>query len=317
MRKEELMKFGVIAPIATDRIDFNKWNFQSALLETAKAAEALNFDSYWAFDGGIIRKYEPESPSAIEPLITIASLVHVVPNLKFGISVLALPKRHAFLVAKQVASLDLLSNGRFTLGIGIGGGEEEFDLLGADLKNRGAITDEAIEVLRLLWREPKASYAGKYHQFSDAMLLPKPIDDGPPIWIGGNSLPAIRRAAKYGDGWLPAVFNAEVFFDELSNGVKMLRDLTQGRPMPTVAAFIRTRVIVDGKPRPEPTVGNSSLSEPTLEGSPDEIVQVLKAYQEVGLDYLNCGFYAYQIDDLLDQMKIFAEQVMPHLSDTV
>jgi len=304
------MKFGIYPP--TGWLDYDKWNIQSALFETAKAAEALRYDGYWVNDVVIINASNQQmGKGVIEPLITVASLIHVVPDLNFGVSVLVLPQRHSFVVAKQVAALDLLSNGRFTLGIGTGWREHEFELLGADFKNRGAITDEAIEVLRLLWNEPTASYAGKYHQFSDALFYPKPTDGGPPIWIGGNGQRAIRRASKYGNGWVP--FGVTV--DELSNGVKMLHDLTQDRPMPTVAVEMSIRVVVDGKPKPEPRAGTHSIYEPTIEGSSDEIVQVLKAYEQVGLNYVICIFYANQIDDLLDQMQIFAEQVMPHFPD--
>ena len=110
---------------------------------------------------------------------------------------------NAILVAKQAAALHLLSGGRLILGVGIGQRAEEFALLGADFAHRAAVTDEAIEVLQALWREPVASYHGRFHRFDAASMPPHPPDGGPPIWIGGNSPAAIRRAAKYGSGWLP------------------------------------------------------------------------------------------------------------------
>src|SRR5215217_6714569 len=134
-----MMQFGAFLPTCWD--DYGASNVRIAIEEAAKAAEALDYDSVWANDEVIGTSAGlGAADQVIEPLITLATLVHLVPRLKLGTSVLVLPQRNAMLVAKQVAALDLLSEGRFILGVGIGHREEEFKLLGADYKHRAAIT---------------------------------------------------------------------------------------------------------------------------------------------------------------------------------
>jgi probable F420-dependent oxidoreductase len=284
------------------------------MLETAKAAEALKYDAIWANDNVVATATTGDARAlsgVIEPLVTLASFIHVVPNINLGLSVLVLPQRNVFVVAKQIGALDLLSNGRFTLGIGVGHYEDQFEFLGADFANRGAVTDEAIQVLQALWREPKASFDGQFHQFSDAVMFPKPTSGGPPLWIGGNAHAAIRRAAKFGDGWIPAWLEVE----ELRDGVATLRNLTKSRPVPTIAVELGVRVYLDGQD--PPTSLPDYIFKPQITGYPDEIIEALKAYEAVGLEYLLCIFYVDKLDDQLEQMRVFAEQVMPHFSDTV
>jgi probable F420-dependent oxidoreductase len=224
-----------------------------------------------------------------------------------------LPQRNVFVLAKQVATLDLLSGGRFTLGIGVGWREDELSFLGVDLANRGAITDEAVEVLRTLWREPKASFDGQFHQFSNALLFPKPTSGGPPIWVGGNTHAAIRRAAAYGDAWVP--FGLGV--NDLKAGIKKLRELTQGRAVPTIASEMTIHVHIDGKSAPKPRAGFNTVFNITVEGYPEKIIQVLQEYQQAGLEYVICIFYADRVADLIEQMQVFAEQVVPQFSEVV
>jgi len=307
------MKFGVYPPIGWH--DYLDHSVQTAILETAKLAEDLGYDGIWANDVVVVSNatYDTFPSHVIEPLITLASLIHFVPNINLGVSILQLPQRNIFLLAKQAAALDLYSGGRFRLGVGLGHRQDEFRLMGADFANRGAIADEEIQVLQQLWHEPDVSFDGQFHKFSNARLYPKPTNGGPPLWIGGNSRAAIRRAAKFGDAWVP--FGETV--DKLNEGVTLLHDLTEGRPTPLIAMEMSIRVITEGKPKPEPRLRSNTDYETTIEGTSEEIVQALQAYQKVGLDYVICIFYAAQIDDLLDQIQIFAEQVMPYFSDTV
>jgi len=302
------MKFGVHLPTGYPYCSDS--SIPVAMIETAKVAEALKYDAVWANDSVVVSE-DRGLNAPIEPLITLASLIHLTPNINLGVSVLVLPQRNVFVVAKQIAALDLLSNGRFTLGIGVGWREDESELLGADFSNRGAVTDEAVQVLHALWREPKVSFDGKFHQFSDAIMLPKPESEGPPLWFGANAHATIRRAAKFGDGWIP--FGLEV--DELRDGVAMLRSLTKSRPVPTIAVELGVLVYPDGQD--PPTSLPDYHFKPVIAGYPDEIIQALKAYQGIGLEYLLCIFYADKLDDQLEQMRVFAEQVMPHFSDTV
>jgi alkanesulfonate monooxygenase SsuD/methylene tetrahydromethanopterin reductase-like flavin-dependent oxidoreductase (luciferase family) len=182
-------------------------------------------------------------------------------------------------------------------------------LLGADFANRAAITDEAIEVLQLLWREPVARYHGRFHRFDEASLEPPPPDGGPPIWIGGNGPRSIRQVAKYGSGWLP--FGLEL--DAFHSGVSTLRELTQERGCPTIANEFYFRI----EKRDEPAVVQSTSPwvDARFAGSPDAVVEHLERYREAGLEYALCLFESEDLDDLLREMRVFAEQVIPQFAN--
>jgi probable F420-dependent oxidoreductase len=284
-----------------------------AIVEAATAAEALGYEELWANDKVInpaaAVRGTVEAAQVIEPFIVLASLIHLVPRIRLGTSVLVLPQRNAVLVAKQAAALDLLSGHRFTLGVGIGWRTDEFALLGADFGNRGAMTDEAIEVLQALWREPIVNFHGQFHDFDAVRLPPHPSDGGPPIWIGGNGPDAIRRAARYGRGWLPFNLDLEAF----RSGVTLLRDLTRERRCPTIANLLYFRI----KLPDEPATVRSTIPwmAPPIAGSTDAIAQHLDAYRREGLEYALCGFESEDLDDLLRQMRLFAEQIAPQFAD--
>ncbi|MHB8628827.1 MAG: LLM class flavin-dependent oxidoreductase [Aggregatilineales bacterium] len=297
------MKFGVHLP--TFWADYSASDVRTAIVETAQAAESLGYAGVWANDTVVVSPDHTSFGHVIEPLITLASLVHLIPHLKLGISVLVLPQRNIFLVAKQVATLDVLSEGRLILGIGAGWREDEFTFLKADFAHRHAMTDEAIAVLRVLWRDPVASFHGQFYEFSDAVLFPKPAQGDLPLWMGGNGLSGIRRAAQFGDAWVPFGIN----LDDFQVGVASLRERTKGRACPTIAAEMFVRVDEPGKPG-EPASAH-------IEGTPDAIARTLDKYQQAGLEYLICGFKADEVDDYLRQMRVFAEQIAPQFVGSV
>ena len=304
------MRFGAFLPTYWD--DYGESPIHVAINGAALAAEALGYDGVWANDTMIIpasKRGTPGYEQVIEPLITLASLIHLVPRLSLGIAVLVLPQRNSILVAKQAAALHLLSQQRLILGVGIGWRAEEFALLGANFADRAAVTGEAIEVLQTLWREPIARYHGRFHDFDEVSMAPHPTDGGPPIWIGGNGPRIIRQAAKYGSGWLPFVMDLDAFH----SGVTMLRELTRERQSPTMANVFYYRIT---KPDEPAVVQSTTPGMPTpFAGSPDAIARHLEEYRQAGLDYALCAFDSEVLDDLLRQMRIFAEQVMPQFAD--
>jgi probable F420-dependent oxidoreductase len=204
------MEFGLhlphIGPMAT----------RDGVLDMARAADAAGIDSLWASDHVIVpRDYAstyPYSPSGkmpipedapfLEAVSTLLAVCGVTRRARLGTSVLVLPQRQPVLVAKQWATLDVLSGGRTIFGAGAGWLEEEFAALGVPFKGRGGRCDEALEILQRCWKESTVTFHGKHFQIDGIACEPKPIQQPrPPIWIGGHTPAAFRRVARYGDAW--------------------------------------------------------------------------------------------------------------------
>jgi probable F420-dependent oxidoreductase len=186
----------------------------------AQTAERTGFESLWTVEHVVIpQDYKspyPYSPSGKipgreevpipDPLLPLAYAAAITKTIKLATGILILPQRHPLYVAKEVATLDVLSGGRVVFGIGSGWLKEEFDALGLDFHQRGARTDEAIAAMRALWTETSASFHGKHFDFTNAKSFPKPVQKGGvPIVIGGHSPAAARRAGRFGDGFFPAI----------------------------------------------------------------------------------------------------------------
>jgi probable F420-dependent oxidoreductase len=194
------------------------------LVPFARHAEGLGFDSLFLADHIVFpaQKKEPYPYTASgaypwdndgmqlpEPLAVMAFLTGATQRLRVGTAVLVLPQRDPFLLAKQLATMDRLSDGRIELGIGAGWLRDEFEILGWGFDDRGPRTDEWIDVMRTLWRNRVASHDGPNLAFSDVRLTMQPMQPGGvPIIVGGHSAPALRRAGERGDGFLPA-YNIE------------------------------------------------------------------------------------------------------------
>lgn len=155
-----------------------------------------------------------------EPISCLAYFAALEPNLVYGTGVYLLPLRHPAPTAKAIATLDrLIGAGRLIFGVGVGGEfPREFEASGVPVRERGGRTNEAIEVLKLLWTGERVEYHGQYFSFGPVTMLPKPATPGgPPIWIGGKSPAAIRRAARLGDGWMPYVITPERYAEGLES----------------------------------------------------------------------------------------------------
>ncbi|MDT5064537.1 MAG: hypothetical protein QOK02_692 [Mycobacterium sp.] len=140
-----------------------------------------------------------------EPMVLFGFLAGVTRSLEFVTGVIILPQRQTVLVAKQAAEVDLLSAGRFRLGVGLGWNTVEYEALGEDFGNRGKRSEEQIELMRRLWTEESVTFDGKYHSVTGAGLAPLPIQRPIPVWIGASSTRGLERAGRMADGWFPMV----------------------------------------------------------------------------------------------------------------
>lgn len=190
--------------------------------EFAQAAEALGFHSVWVPEHIVffehyesVYPYPPEPgstappqlpvgrrPALLDPLLTCQALASHTTTLRVGTAVALLPLRHPLLWAREVSTIDHFTGGRFELGIGVGWLKEEFDALGVPFHERGRIADEHLAALRALWTEDETTFHGHHVEFTAALSFPKPLQSpGPPILVGGGSDGALRRVARFGDGW--------------------------------------------------------------------------------------------------------------------
>lgn len=175
-----------------------------AIRRAARQADELGWDDVWVNDHLAVPEGAPYPPSAVffEPIVTLTWAAAATQRVRLGTSVLVLPLRHPVHLAKEVATLDLLSEGRVILGAGVGWLREEFEALGVPPAERGRRSDESIELLRRCWREPAIDHDGRWVAATMRRIrtLPQPTRDIP-IWIGGTSEPAVARAIRAGDGW--------------------------------------------------------------------------------------------------------------------
>jgi probable F420-dependent oxidoreductase len=184
----------------------------------AEAIEALGFDHILAYEH-VVGFEGKEHNSAFgpldthstfhEPLVLFGFLAAVTARVELVTGVLVLPQRQTALVAKQTAEVDVLSGGRLRLGIGVGWVSEEFDILGTPYRDRGRRTEEQIAVLRALWTQQPAGFAGDWHQFDQAGISPLPVQRPIPIWIGSHADSALPRVGRLADGWMPVAASAD------------------------------------------------------------------------------------------------------------
>src|SRR5215471_8497550 len=172
----------------------------------AVRAEELGYDSVWVSDHVVVPHANVVNfgQTIFDPLVTLALIAGATRRVRLGTTVLIVPYRNAVVTAKMVSSLDALSGGRVVLGIGAGWVAAESAMLGVPFAERGAMTDEHLEVMRELWTSTAPSFSGKYTQFSGLVFEPKPVQKPhPPIWVGGHSKAALRRTVEFGAAWHP------------------------------------------------------------------------------------------------------------------
>ena len=299
-----------------------------AIKSLALRAEGLGFDLLVMADHVVLPKhvtstypYAPDGVSVFqpnvpffEPLSTLLFLAGCTERIRLGVNVLIVPYRPPVLTAKTLSMLDVLSGGRLTIGVGVGWMEEEFLALGLDtFASRGAVTDEYIEVFKALWTQDQPRFEGRFCQLPEVGMLPRPVQTPhPPIWVGGHTDAALRRAARLGDAWLPlgtfppAVFPPEV----LRSKVERLRELTvaAGRAEDAVGLCFGGVVAFDE---------SNPADRMPLRGSVEQIITDLHGYRGLGVDQFILYFLppgpGLAIGAMGETMERFASEVMPAL----
>ncbi len=284
-------------------------------VKMAERAEALEMDSLWLSAHVVLppqvksgyvlipgRKHPPHWRECYwEPFTVLSFLAAHTTRITLGTSVVVLPMHNPFECAKQVAEVDRLSNGRFVFGLGVGWFEEEFEVLGQDFGNRGARTDDAIELMKMLWAEDPVTYKGRFYSCEDVAFSPKPVQrPHPPIWVAGASRPACRRAARYAEAFHPARMPPEKVVE--MRGVLDAECEKIGRAPGSVKLCLKLPLVFQEGPGEFPT-----------QGTPGQIVDGLKRYVDVGAGHFTLDFVPEKADVALDAMERFAQEVRPRL----
>ncbi|HEX5615232.1 MAG TPA: LLM class F420-dependent oxidoreductase [Acidimicrobiia bacterium] len=223
-----------------------------AVMEMAAAAEAAGFDAVFVTDHPApdAKWLAAGGHHALEPMVALSFAAAATTTLRVQTHIMVLAYRNPFLAAKAVLSLDVLSRGRVILGVASGYLKPEFGALGVDFEERNELTDEAIDVMRAVWTTDDVAWQGRHFSSRGVTMRPRPPNaGGPPIWIGGNSTAAIRRAVERGQGWVPfpnprsasrAVRTAEIAtIDDLARGIDLMHELAaeRGRTDPLDVCF--------------------------------------------------------------------------------
>ncbi|MGW0558065.1 LLM class F420-dependent oxidoreductase [Streptomyces sp. NPDC002926] len=277
------------------------------LAEIARAADRAGFAYLASCDHVAIPRRLAGAMSTVwyDPVATLSYLAGITERVLLLSHVAVVGLRHPLLSAKQYATLDHLSGGRLILGVGAGHVREEFEALGVDFAARGPVLDESIDALRAaLGQEEYPEFAGERFSFSGLGQRPRPAQQRIPVWVGGSSPAAVRRAAVRGDGWLP-----------------------QGDPRDRLPAQIATLRALREKAGVTEPIEIGAITEPlyvgeadwevgrrTLSGKPDALAESLRAYAAMGVHQIQVRFRSRSRAELIDQMAAFAADVVPHLT---
>ncbi|MHB8576905.1 MAG: LLM class F420-dependent oxidoreductase [Dehalococcoidia bacterium] len=293
-----------------------------AAIETlVQRAEALGFTSVVIADHIVLpvtttSKYPytvsgafPSDGDALDQLALMAFVAAKTHVLRLITSVMILPHRNPVVTAKSLATIDVLSEGRVTVGVGVGWLREEFEALHApDFDRRGAVSDEYLRIFKTLWTRAPASFSGEFYAFHDLLCLPLPVQKPhPPIWIGGHSRAALRRVARYGDGWHPVGANpaSPLRPAEMRAKLDELYRLTEaeGRDPRSLSISYKaplydtettgTALSDDGERRP-------------FSGNREQILQDIETYAGLGVSDLILDFRRETLGESLEQMERFA-----------
>jgi probable F420-dependent oxidoreductase len=308
------MKLGVFLPVS------GKAAGAEVLTEASQQAENLGYDSVWAAER-LVNPWEmktsypykadsqwfvaPDVPF-LEPLTCLAFMSAVTKKVQLGISVAVLPYRHPLYTARVATSIDKLSNGRLILGVGIGWMVEEFNALGVDFHKRGAMSNEQLQIFNTLWKEERPSFHGKHYNFDPVSVSPKPVQQPRfPIWQGGESEPAQKRAATYADAWFS--YFVKITPQEMAAKYANVRKFAKeaGRNPDDVKLCCCRPVEITQQPVPQ--------KDDTLEGTPEQLIAALKRFKEIGVQHMALQFMVGRWPERKVKIERFAKEVMPAL----
>lgn len=298
----------------------------TALESLVRHGEALGFHSVCIADHIVLPvRAESKYPytlsgafpanDALEQLALVAFVAAKTERLRLVTSVLIAPYRNPVVTAKALATIDVLSGGRLTVGVGVGWLREEFVALHApDFDRRGAVSDEYIRIFKTLWTGEAVSFQGQFYAFDAVWCLPRPVQrPHPPIWVGGHSRAALRRAAQLGDGWHPvgATPSIPLLPDEMRVRVAELRRLAAAAGRDPSALTISFKApLYDTAVT---ALGGDGGARRPFTGTPDQIAEDITTYADLGVEELIVDFRSDALSESLERMERFTALIRPRV----
>ncbi|MFD7277692.1 LLM class F420-dependent oxidoreductase [Streptomyces sp. NPDC059862] len=304
------LRYGIQLPVQSQSTLYTEpWEAAAGpddLVAVARAADRAGFDYVACCDHVAIPRRLAPAMSTVwyDPVATLAHLAAVTERVRLLSHVAVIGLRHPLITAKQYATLDHLSSGRLILGVGAGHVPEEFEVLGVDFRQRGAVLDESIDALRAaLGPEEFPAHHGKLYEFHDLGQRPRPAQPSVPLWVGGSSPAAVRRAALKGDGWLPQGDPRDRLPGQIARLTAQRAEAGIEAPL-TIGAL--TEPLYIGRP-------TWDIGRRTLTGDPDALAESLRAYRAMGVHQIQVRFRSRSRAELTDQMTAFGADVAPYL----
>ena len=298
-----------------------------SITEIVASGEALGFDIVTVSDHVVVPRHiasiypynedgtfaGQDTGECLEQLTTLMAIAAITKNIRLLTSVMVLPHRNPVLTAKILATIDVLSGGRLNVGCGVGWMREEFEALDApSFDERGAVGSEYIQIFKELWSEDNPTFKGKYAEFSNISFLPKPVQNpNPPIWVGGESSPALRRAATLGDCWYPIGTNPKFPLDSaelLRERINRLQQYAESyKRDPATIDLAYSANWFDMSP------GSSNGRPRWFMGEPDQIQDDILELSELGVNHLILNFPGESTSEITDGMSKFISEVATNI----
>lgn len=286
------MKFGVVYPQTEIGNDL------AAIRDYAQTTEGLGFNHVLAYDH--VLGANPDRPEGFkgpytyqssfhEPFVLFSYMAGFTQLLEFTTGIIILPQRQTALVAKQAATLDVLSAGRLRLGVGLGWNKIEYIALGENFHNRGRRIEEQVSLMRELWTQPLAQFDGRWHTIPDAGINPLPVQQPIPVWFGGQADPVLERTARMGDGWMPNLRSP----DQAATYVEKLRTYLAKAGRENVDFGIEARMLYGS-------------------GDPRDWENIIQAWKQLGATHISINTMGHGFDNPaahMDALRCFADAV--------
>jgi probable F420-dependent oxidoreductase len=285
------------------------------LRAVADAAEQCGYTSIWTSDHLLVGADFPRYGTIYESLTTLAWLAAKTERIRVGTSILVVPLRNAILTAKQTATIDNLTEGRLLLGVGLGWNQGEYAFVGADWRRRAAIMDESIQVMRNLWTDERPTFAGAVYRYEDTLFFPKPAQPGgPPIWVGGGSDAALRRAARLGDGW----HADEAMPDDFASATARLQTMAaeHGRSVTASIRFTVDLFQATGQQRAQQALAGYYKGDDAqvgMKASFEGMRAFVEKYRAMGASDFICQFEHDTLPQHVDFIRTFAREVIARI----